>query len=201
MTTHLLRRAAAATAGLAAVLSTVAVAAPASAEAFAHTDPDGDVSSIAGVQPEVTNGDIRRVRFEHARGSVTVRAGFRDLAKTSDGIQQYVVVETPTRTYEFVVVAGPGDRRGQFIPVTSVGPCGGADFRLDYARNVFTLTLPRGCVGSPRWVRVGLATVTGFNEQEEQVILVDDALQRGFFIEDRLGLSPRLSRAGGAYTG
>lgn len=201
MTTSLLRRAAAATAGLAAVLSTVAVAAPASAETYRHTDPARDVTAQDGPRPDVKNGDIRDVRFEHARRNVTLRATFRDLAREGEGLQQFVQVETPTATYQFLVAAGPDNWSGEFYPFGDGTGCGGTDFRLDYGRNVFTLSLPRGCVGNPRWVKVGLGTVTGFfNETEE--FRIDDALQRGFGLDsDSLALSPRLSRAGGSYTG
>ncbi|QIK65961.1 hypothetical protein G7072_06080 [Nocardioides sp. HDW12B] len=202
MTTSLLRRAAAATAGLAAVLSTVAVAAPASAEVFGHTDPARDVTAIDGPRPGVTNGDIRGVRFEHARRNVTLRATFRDLAREGAGLQQYVFVETPVTSYQFLVVAGPGGWRGEFIPFGDDAGCGGTEFKLDYGRDVFTLSLPRGCVGNPQWVKVGLATVTGFAQEGSEQVLVDDALQRGFaFNQETITLSPRLSRAGGSYTG
>ncbi len=201
MTTSLLRRAAAATAGLAAVLSTVAVAAPASAETYRHTDPARDVAAPDGPRPDVKNGDIRDVRFEHARRNVTLRATFRDLAREGEGLEQFVQVETPTGSYQFLVAAGPENWSGEFFPFGDGTGCGGTDFRLDYGRNVFTLSLPRGCVGNPRWVKVGHATVTGLFRQTEQ-FLVDDALKRGFrFDEESLELSPRLSRAGGSYTG
>ena len=203
MTSTFTRRLAAVTGGLAALVATVAVAAPASAETFSKSDPAGDVAGPDGQYPNVTNGDIRRVRFEHGRRNVTIRADFRDLAKEGGGIEQYMRIDTPAGSYQLVVIATPENWRGEFFIVGSESACGGADHRLDYGRDRFTLSVPRGCLAGPRWVRVGLATVTGFNQVNrgvEQVIRIDDALRRGFGAED-VALSPRLSRAGGSYTG
>ncbi len=201
MTSSLTRRLAAATCGLAAVLTSAAVAAPASAETFSKSDPAGDVESFDGQeQAGVTNGDIRRVRFEHARRNVTVRASFRDLARPGEAIQQYVRIDTPAASFQFVVFADQANRGGELAVVNGGPACPRADFRLDYGRDVFTLSVPRGCLDNPQWVRVGLGTLTSAGG--ENAPRIDDALQRGFtFQEEDIKLSPRLSRAGGSYTG
>lgn len=198
MTTSLLRRAAAATAGLAAVLSTVAVAAPASAEVFSKTDPAGDVLTPTGEAPGVRQGDIRKVRFEHARRVVTLRVGYRALNKVGAGLQQYVTIRTPAQSYEFFAIAQPGDWQGQLL--FSGADCRGAELRFDYRDDVFALSVPRGCLGNPRWVQVGVGTTT--SQDGEEVSGFDDALQRGQELAAGAPvLSPRLSRAGGSYTG
>ena len=199
MTTHLLRRAAAATAGLAAVLSTVAVAAPASAEVFTKSDPAGDVASDNGPRPEVRNGDIRTTRLEHARNVVTFRVEYRDLAREGSAIQQYVRIQTPATTYDYSIQATPANWQGE-LQFAEPRPCAGAEWRFDYGTNVFTMRVPRGCLDGPRWVKAGLATITYPTNSE--LYGVDGALQSSNPAgPDEIRLSPRLSRAGGAYTG
>lgn len=197
--TTLSRRLAAATCGLAALLSSVAIAAPASAEVFSSTDPAGDVAGVsAGQQPGVKQGDIRQVRFEHARSTITVRAGYRALDKVGPGIQQYVQISTPTGNYYIAALATPGNWRGQVL--TLGDDCLGAEIRFNYRKDVFTMSVPRACAGNPRWVRVGLVTYAYTTEGDSTSN--DDALRNGFDFETgEIALSPRLSRAGGSYTG
>lgn len=199
MTTTLARRLAAATCGLAAVLTSVAVAAPASAETFSKSDPAGDVASSDGPHPEIRNGDIRKTRLEHARNVVTLRVEYRDLAREGSAIQQYVRIQTPATTYDYSIQATPANWQGE-LQFATPGPCAGAEWRFDYGTNVFTMRVPRSCLDGPRWVRTGLATITYPTDVE--LYRVDGALQSSYPAgPEDIRLSPRLSRAGGSYTG
>ena len=47
--------------------------------------------------------------------------------------------------------------------------------RIDYASKRVTVSIPRRCLGRPRWVKVGIIAVT----LEEDVVFADDALTNG----------------------
>lgn len=198
MTSPLGRRLVAATAGLAAVLSTVAVAAPASAEVLSKSDPAGDVSDVAGQESDKTHGDTVDVRLEHARRLVRVRLDYLALDRVGALIQQSIRIETPTQNFYATARAQPGNWGGDLL--FSGGACNGAETRFDYGADRFALSVPRGCLGNPRWVRVGVGTSTYADDQDFGTF--DDALQRQqdlYYTGPKL--SPRLSRAGGSYTG
>ena len=71
--------------------------------------------------------------------------------------------------------------------------CTGVERSVDRAGNRATVSIPRRCLGSPGWVRVG-AGVAKFDATETSfTYLLDDAL-RDAVVVDELALSPRVRR-------
>jgi hypothetical protein len=128
-----------------------------------------------------TNDDITRLRVRHTATSVIVATRFRDLdarldqllmlhIKSADrgwylDVSRSVGKRGKSRTFTFLArepkypdpdeIDPDGDGCGSFI-VASVGlPCPHMAAKVDTDRDVITATLPRTCIRSPRWVRVG----------------------------------------------
>jgi hypothetical protein len=170
-------------------LAAVALAAaPAQAQQSSTRDAVRDVTVFRDngitTRPTIKNGDIRRTTIAHKDRKVTLRVSVRDLAKKGDGLLQYTEIRTPTNRYDLSVYAGPGNWAG-----THPSSCAGATHKINYRKDVFTYAIPRSCLGSPRWVRVGFATATFEGDNQR----VDDARRKG--IDDNgIALTPRLAR-------
>lgn len=70
---------------------------------------------------------------------------FRDLAKNVGKVEQVVRIATPDNERSLTVIAGPRNRPGRIV--------GDAD-------DVFTLSVPRSCIGDREEVRVRLGSAT-----------------------------------------
>jgi hypothetical protein len=172
---------------------------PAQAQTLAVGDARGDVTAFddtmeqpEAVDPTVRNGDVVRTVFRHTGRRISVRAKFADLAKQGDVRQDFLQLRTDEGQQRFVMVlAGRGGWAGETMMFRGNGSDVSCRIRhhIDYADDVLTLSFPRRCAGSPRWVRVGFASMSGTEEQ----MYVDDAQSRGP-VGNELTMSPRLRR-------
>jgi hypothetical protein len=173
---------------------TLGSAAAAQADSWTHSDPAGDVVSFdphtdAEAQaPTQERGDVRRVRVAHGAHRVTVRFTMRKPLAGDYGI--FYRLRTPRGEYDLV--------RARFDGSTGVYLTKGADqnrVRCSGIRTAFstdrrtaTASIPRSCLGKPRWVRVGAGTLSFTPD----AVFWDDGLHRGNTYDQRL--SPRLYR-------
>lgn len=172
---------------------------PAQAQTLAVGDARGDVTVFddtteqpEAVDPTVRNGDVVRTVFRHTGRRISVRAKFADLAKQGDVRQDFLQLRTDEGQQRFVMVlAGRGGWAGETMMFRGNGSDVACRIRhrIDYADDVLTLSFPRRCAGSPRWVRLGFAAMTGTEERT----YVDDAQSRGP-VGNELTMSPRLRR-------
>lgn len=189
-------------------LSTVAIAAglavgtagTAAAQTLTDVDQRGDVQSFTmeseepAPAPTVANGDVLRTVFNHAERRVSVRVKYADLRRIgqfrNDGIK--VVTNEGVRR-EVSVFAGQGMWRGQADMVRPNGRPVDCDIahKIDYDRNLVTISFPRSCVSNPRWVRLGMGAVWMDGENRAYA---DDAQIDGRINPENLKLSPRLRR-------
>ncbi|HET6626887.1 MAG TPA: hypothetical protein VFG63_10910 [Nocardioidaceae bacterium] len=206
MTTHFVRRLAAACALATAV--TMLATTTANAEDIGYRDARHDVveltfdendpdavpqQSASDVQ---TNVDLTRVRFGHGPRNVTIRATFVDLKRTRP-IQLSAAVRTNNRrTYSVAVLAGDGVRRGILM---AFGPRGrelrcGATKRIDYTADTIAVTLPRTCFDRPRWVRISAATLDFLPPAADNQTRIVADHPFATRLTGRAAFSPRLSR-------
>lgn len=149
------------------------------------TDPAGDVVEVidrnddgqgfARLRPRWAHGDIRSLRVDHAPRRVFVAMKFRNInPRVADTVQNLVfrtgrarfnlqVNHTGSRIYRRDSTLW-NETRGTFVG------CPGRRMGVDLAEDRVRVTVPRACIGRPRWVRVGAST-WGLGE--------DDALRRG----------------------
>ena len=157
-------RLAAVLAGTAAALTLSA--GPAAAERVTVVDRRGDVLKVeegatSGVPAPDSTFDVWRSTFAHTTDRVVVRVLFDDLRRTGKRLQVWVNLRDGRGRTSYVgVEAVPGQRTGSAWLMGGRGqarPCR-VRHRIDYARDVVRVSLPRTCVGSPRALRFGLLT-------------------------------------------
>lgn len=200
-------------AALAAVVAagalTTTTAVVAHAEAWTHTDPTGDVTKVAYIDeaddpvlvavPDQTVGDIRSIRAAHNSTRLAIQFSLR-AAMTQYGIAYRIVTpraeyrllrlrmgDRPTVTFSKRV--GPG-----LYDFKSVG-CRGVAWKIDWSAAKVAVSLPRACIGYPRFLRVGLTVWSPDPESNEAytAYFTDDALRTGGAAE-RSAVSPRIHR-------
>ena len=173
---------------LAAVL---APAGTAYAAGLTVTDGTADVwetSTNDGVyvaSAQVDNVDVESLRVRHLTNRIVVNASYVELAKGDevpllvstvlrfdDGPALTIMVDTYHRAAGDSVLY---NRRGEVR-------CGGFDATIDYAADTVELSVPRNCVGGPRWVEanyVSLASVEDPETESGWVNYRDNALTTG----------------------
>lgn len=174
----------------AAVLVTAALAValtPTSAFAnrYTHTDATGDVLSAPATSSDIpttkeqarTNGDVSWSTVAHKRHRVVMKMQFRDIAWNDETNAYLFVIKTRSMKRFVTVVAADGIRGGKAIMTKPSGKHVSCRMSrtIDYTANTVTLSVPRSCIGKPRWVRVGMASVffTGIHSGDTEY--VDDA--------------------------
>jgi hypothetical protein len=153
-------------------------------EVMERTDPAGDVVEVidrnddgqgfARLRPRWAHGDIRSLRVDHAKRKVYVGLRFRNVNPKVDTTQN-LVFRTGRATFSLRVYhtgrridrfesALWNETRGDFVV------CPGRRMSVNVAEDRVRVSVPRGCLNRPRWVRGGAST-WGRGE--------DDALRRG----------------------
>jgi hypothetical protein len=187
---------------LSALLSggTVALAAPAHADRWTYDDAVGDVThmietptsmSIETV-PEQTNGDVTQVAVDHRRTKVVIELYTRARITGAFGIN--AVVRTPGQHYMLMSFRMPGMGGTQLMTLSDEPDrrCTGLKRKLIADKTAVRLTVPRSCIGDPRWVRVGatLSTFGLFTGEGYD----DDALRTASPLFGKTAMSPKIRR-------
>lgn len=188
------------TMGLAVAVATSATPI-ASAERRTSADPRGDVVAVridwgpnlehlATRRPSRSHGDIVALEARHTHDRVVAVLRFRDIR--ADGTMGHtVVLQTAERRRTVYLTT-----RGGSVLGTDTGRCDDLRSRVLIERDLVRLSVPRGCLDDPRWVRVGAETTTSAKRADFHY---DDAQRRGH--DDRdwgfegPALGPRLHRA------
>lgn len=194
-----------ATLGLAAGL-VVSSAGLASAQRWTHADSAHDVVTYDQdtdepvTVPERTAGDVVLTTISHTRSKVVIRIRMRAVPR-GDWMAM-AEVRTPRASYylqqltfgegrRFSISKVSGDRRD-----SGRVRCAAKSSRID--RTALVLSVPRSCLGNPRWIRASATTITFQTaadiDEEEQVMTAytDEALSPGYAYGMRL--SPPLRR-------
>ena len=170
-------------------------------------DAVGDVRSIDLAAdedgprvPSHVTSDITRTVLEHDTSGLEIAAHFRDLQK-GPLLRMDVRVRTSQGGYYLTMTRVSG-RRIRLTLATRSGrevECARLAGRFDGTGDTVTVSIPAECLGSPRWVRVGvMATDTSLEALEDAegpddkvVIYVDDA-QRDTLRERGISLGPKV---------
>ena len=175
------------------------------AEKVVTEDSSGDAEAFVFYQefqfvpaPEEASVDITRTvaALGNRRLSVTVR--FRDLeVRPRHGTE--VRVRTPRAV--FLVSAGRTSASRPKVTMAAQGRdpsrCRGLRVTYDGTADVVSVSVPTACIGSPRWVRLGVGATASpaANPQHPSstVLLADDG-HRDVWREHSLGTGPRIHR-------
>jgi hypothetical protein len=160
------------TRGLLALVAAISIGAlptAAHAERVVHNDARGDLiyqtynpeTSESGEEPapSATVGDVVRTAVRHRTSNVFVAVTFADLRRADDlsGHVLRLVTNEGLKRNVFLEVTKENPR-GSLSMSKSAGPrvtCKGLSRDIDYSTEVLKFAIPRSCLGSPSWVRVG----------------------------------------------
>jgi hypothetical protein len=184
----------------AALLPTAALA-----DGSSHTDATGDVQSVpisgsanvpagtpATPEPTVSNGDITSVRATNSARKVKIVLHFADLHPSGEYQVHEAYIATRHATRIAVVTAGPGNWGGKanlFTPKFKKVRCA-VRRHIDYTHHTVVVNVPSSCLGHPKVVKVGAATVIN----EGSKFYYDDGYKTLGGFRDSVGLSPKIRR-------
>ena len=157
---------------------TVPTTASAAAEPVSRVvleDPAGDVWAIGegeNVEPvsagDVPTADVVRAVVRHGRHNLLVRMTFTNLRRVEP--QHYTaMIITPRQLRAVFVSAGPRrwDGRHQMVNGNFGNvKCPSLGHRINYDTEQVTMSIPRRCLGRPRWVRVDMSNFMFRGETE-----------------------------------
>ena len=176
---------------LAVALSAALVPVAAHAGTYSAPDASGDVvmydfsgdSETPVKVPDRTDGDIVNSRVVHGPNRLTMEVRYRDLVASGGTIVHDFRIGTNNhRVREIGIVAGPGKWQGRHVVVNKRGKrvrCHGVHWSLQYGANLVRVSVPRRCLGNPKWVHVGIGTL----EETGSSLYLDDANTNGTFGE------------------
>lgn len=187
-------------AALATATLVLGLASPAHAASTVRDDARNDVvrghadSDSVTPAPRANQGDVRRFVVAHRSSDVVVTARFNDLVRGRQFQVSFLELVTPTLGRNLEISVEPGGPAQGTVEFTNRASrtvrCDGLTTRIDWSTNVIRATVPRSCLGNPRWVRAGY----GFLRVNYNLdIWMDDAHRNGR-VADRLALGPRTYR-------
>jgi hypothetical protein len=150
----------------AAVSALVLVPLPAYAETVTTHDASGDVRSQSASEegptepaPDRVEGDVLTMRVLHGPRNVRVNLHSARLTRTPglEAVHSVTFLTDEGRSAELAVHVTSGDWQGE--DVWTVGDedrtCRGLHTYVSYRTETVRVVVPRTCLSSPRWVRVG----------------------------------------------
>ncbi len=188
--------------GTLALVTTLAVGVPAAASANSYVlpDPSGDVvkydnqqDNTATAVPLRTEGDVLSSGVTHGKKRVKMAMRVDELAASGDGATFYFRIGTKKKIRFLYINTSPGEWAGvksfKKGDSSKSARCRGINWSIDYVDDIITASVPRKCLGKPKWVHVGMAVAT----YEEPAAFVDDAGTDGY-IGDEPKWGPRVFR-------
>ena len=113
--------------------------------------PDRDV--IVRV-PARRHGDITRLKVSHGESAVVTRVRLRSLTHEDRLFGAVVQLRTSKATFTAVLYRlGPHGQLEVSFDGGGQTSCADLGYRLSYRLDTVTITVPRDCLGSPKWVR------------------------------------------------
>lgn len=185
---------------LTAVLVSTLTLAPAFAAKQVTRDTRGDVASLffdpeaVGLPvptpvPDETSADITRTVVRHTARRVIVKVHFRDaLARRAPAM--YLNLTTPDTQFEVNYDKTSIEplmilKRGRNVA------CKGAKSAFPLDADIATISLPRRCLGAPRWVRL---QVGALRADRAGNLLIDDGQREGMRSDLDLVTGPRVRK-------
>jgi len=172
--------------------SGAALAAPAHAAKWTHQDSVGDVVAVESMgpggtapeaAPERTDIDVTKVVARHEGRKLTIKVRTRSAMTGPLSINGEI--RTPRKRLLLMSMRLPG-----FMNSTELWDlksakddptvrCRGLSRSIDKSRRVMTFTVPRSCIGNPKWVRFSLQMSAFDVLTDDDRMYVDDALRQG----------------------
>lgn len=129
--------------------------------------------------PDARIGDVVRTTFWHEDQLVLIRSSFVELTRTGKRLTVWVDMLGQSGTETTVGVrTSPRNRAGRTLIFDGRGdtPCN-VVHRVNYARNVVWIRVPRGCLDAPGWLRFRQVSV--FSQRNLRFAVLDDPSTTG----------------------
>lgn len=190
--------------GLVAALTAAALLVPTAAHAgkSVHRDAVGDVVSLSiedeseelTPAPDQKRGDVTRTVANHRAKRVVFKVKMRELPRRASmhGVSTRIV--TKQRSYSLDIFRVPGfgkdailsTRRGKVIE------CEGLSHTRNDKRRTISFSVPRSCIGNPRWVRLGAGV---FHMSNGTKAFVDESHRDGLDRPRNIAVGPKVRRS------
>ena len=173
------------------LVTTLAVLVPSAAEARSYVSPDtsGDVVEVnfqyetTAVVPARTEGDIVSSGVVNGKRRIKMAMRYRELTMTGAGVVHVFRIGSLKRVRVVSLVARPGHWQGSALMEKDNGTnvtCRGMSWSIGYDDNLLRLSVPRRCLGKPKWVHVGMLE----KHMEDPSNFLDDAQTNGYIGAD-----------------
>jgi ABC-type uncharacterized transport system substrate-binding protein len=176
----------------------------AAAEQWSHRDAAGDVVQLTydneSVRhttelPDDVSTDVQRLTVTHAAHELRMSMRVADIVR---GTRSVTVQVRTAGGRRFEVWAAVFRAEVSYTPSIVAVPsheyvrCSGPSVSFDTDTDKVSVTLPRRCLGDPRWVQVGAtyATEPRYESDSDYAKNTDDALREG--VGYRVVMSPRV---------
>lgn len=179
----------------------VAVAGPAQADRWTYDDAAGDVTTetmtdtslTVTTVPEQANGDIVQVVATHKARKVTI--ALRTRAPLTGPFMVSGMLRVPGQRFMLMSAKMPGFSPTDLIDFSAddeAPGCRGIKRKLGPDRMSVRFSIPRSCLGNPRWFRFGVVLST--SALYTDMTWNDDALATGMTLMGMPGMSPKIKR-------
>ncbi len=154
-------------------------AVPAQGETVKDSDSVGDMSDLTDEDaivpvPDRTLSDVRATKLTYGAKRVAVRVSYVDLQKVGEALGIFVDMYTDEKSRALDLTAFPADWSGGTqlynFKLHKVS-CDGIQHEIDYADDIMKVSVPRRCLGNPRWVNFRVVAMA-----EDNGSYWDDAL-------------------------
>ena len=163
---------------------------------------DGSEAEVTAPAPEETSVDITRTVVQHRTDRLRLTVSHRDLVLRRRTVHFTAFrVVTPRASYwlhvgDMSYVGAPGDGAGLSRGGRPI-ECPGLRWSQDEDADKVMASVPTTCVGSPRWVRVGVGAVeldsrAMQSESPEMLTFVDDGHRPGSIAQNSIAKGPKV---------
>ena len=177
--------------------------APASyADRMAHRDARHDVREYSdahpdgAVVPRIGDPDVLRVKVAHREHRLSIVLRFAALRhnrfrthvatiRTDHGHLYELDAETTASGRDRIYLTDYGEESQSIA-------CPRMRYRVDFRRDVVHASVPRRCLDTPQWLKVGVGVIRTDGSRRDETFYVDDALRRG--IHGELAMTRKLYR-------
>jgi len=158
--------------------------------------------------------DITAVQVDHGVDSVVAAVRLAEVRLVDKQTSYELVIRTPTRTFIAEIYRGPRGKRAVDLQIVrpsrdpdapSCGPvleivndvdCAGMVGDADPHADTVTVTIPRACLDTPSWVRLGVATggfdAKGFDPRKPLTVVSDTWGERDAFTHLLPAVGPKV---------
>jgi len=123
-------------------------------------DPDTGAYSYPTVG-SAPNSDFVRAVYRHTRSRIINRTTFMNLSHSGQGVIINAAIGTSTGLVRDAWVLKDPSKSGNRVafhePHGTPVPCSGMKRAIDWDANTVMVSVPRSCLGSPRWVTVSVS--------------------------------------------